>query len=75
MNNRTSTFISVHMETAQGEFVHAASIPWFLTHPDVLVWGQRVFQRQGEPRNPNPPIKYREVFYFIVPVPNEKAPA
>ena len=53
--------VKVRLETADGHFVCTGKMPPFVTYPEVVVWGLRVFQlvtvtKTGEM------TKYREVF-------------
>lgn len=50
----------VDLKTARGEFVQTVKIPKFVSSPDILIWGLRVFQRYDD-------SDYREVFYFAIP--------
>lgn len=55
-------FKTVTLNTAKGDFVQRVTIPSFLTgNPEVILWGMRVFKLHDAD-------KYREVFYFVVPV-------
>jgi len=59
------------LTTKDGSHVADVNVPPFKTNPDVLVWGDRVFQFHEEIVVPDDPCtaSYREAFCFYVPIP------
>lgn len=49
--------VIVRLETSEGQFVANVEVAPFITPPDVLGWGNRVFKFES-----NKPATYRECF-------------
>jgi hypothetical protein len=61
----------VHLRTDLGVYVTAVEIPPFTTgNPAVLLWGVRVFVREGESDSD----LYRETFAYAVPYYSQARP-
>lgn len=58
---------TIRLETRDCHFVAETVIPKFNPMPDVIVWGERVFQASPEDG------VYREAFAFVVPIVHESA--
>jgi hypothetical protein len=59
--------LEIRLETEDGRFVCVASIPPFLTLPEVVLWGQRFFKLASEVPDALP--VYREAFTVAVVIP------
>lgn len=57
----------VKLFTQDGGFVANVEIPPFKSWPDVLLWGQRIFQK-AQTLDPDGLATYRECFAYAVPV-------
>jgi hypothetical protein len=55
----------IRLETKAGDFVVIGSIPSFLTYPDIVTWGDRVFQLVPHGRAGELTV-YRECFNVVV---------
>lgn len=67
--------MKIRLATGEGAEVSVFHIPPFLTRPDVVVWGNRVFgfhmsmDIDGEPCS----VEYREVFCYAIPEGTQRA--
>ena len=67
--------MKIKLETSDGGFVHEQEIPPCKTAPDVIGWGDRVFQQHATEKRPDGYTIYRECFaYALVPFPIVSAP-
>lgn len=59
------------LATKDGAHVADVNVPPFKDYPDVLIWGERVFQFHSAATADGDPCtaEYREAFCFAVPIP------
>jgi hypothetical protein len=59
------------LATKDGSHVADVQVPPFQSNPDVLIWGDRVFQFHAAISGGGDPCsaEYRECFAFMVPIP------
>lgn len=61
--------LKIRLETEDGRFVCVGTIPPFRTLPEVVIWGQRIFQLQTvQPDTDRLPL-YREAFTAVIVIP------
>lgn len=58
----TNDSLKVTLKTATGHLVHEAELPPFKEYPQVVIWGDRVFQLNPKEVGG----KYYECFFYIV---------
>jgi hypothetical protein len=65
--------LTVRLAVRDGGHVADLQIPPFVTLPEVLIWGQRVFAFHAERASGEDPAiaEYREVFFYWVPITGE----
>jgi hypothetical protein len=59
------------LATKDGDHVADVQVPTFQKLPDVLIWGDRIFQFHQDITTADDPCsaEYRECFAFMVPIP------
>lgn len=60
-----SVMTKIRLETDDGRYVANAEMPPFQEWPEVVIWGQRVFQLQTKGKEGELTV-YREVFAMAV---------
>lgn len=59
--------MKVPLKTRFGDHVCTVTVPPMTPAPEVIMWGQRIFIRQGEDKDPNAIPEYREGLAWFCP--------